>query len=136
MGPVDWLAVILAANFAVGLGIVWNGPLFRTGKPLLGGRKADGSPQSRNWALVLAVFLIAAAMLGHNFARIGAETLAAKPWLYFMQAGGLAIAFVLPALWLTHARNNTPLRERLVDAGFWLTAYLAMGAVFWVLAGA
>lgn len=133
MGPVDWLAVILAANLAVGIGIVWHGPLFRTGRPLLGGRNPDGSPQSRNWALVLGVFLIAAAMLGHNYARIGTETLSAKPWLYFMQAGGLAIAFVVPALWLTSARSGMPLRARLVDAGFWLTAYLAMGAVFWAL---
>ena len=112
MGPVDWLAVILAANLAVGMGIVWHGPLFRTGRPLLGGRKPDGSPQSRNWGLVLAVFLIAAAMLGHNYARIGPETLAAKPWLYFMQAGGLAIAFVVPALWLTSARSGMPLRAQ------------------------
>ena len=35
------------------------------------------------------------------FARVGAETLAAKPWLYFMMSGGLAIAFVIPALWIS-----------------------------------
>ena len=135
MGTINWLAVVLAANFAVGIGIVWHGPLFRTGRPLLGGMAADGSPQSRNWGLVLGVFLIAAAMLGHGYARIGAETLAAKPWLYFMQAGGLAIAFVVPAVWLTQARSGTLLRARLVDAGFWLAAYLGMGAVFWALSG-
>ncbi len=133
MGTINWLAVVLAANFAVGIGIVWHGPLFRTGRPLLGGLAVDGSPLSRNWGLVLGVFLIAAAMLGHSYARIGAETLAAKPWLYFMQAGGLAIAFVVPAVWLTQSRQGTPLRGRLVDAGFWLAAYLAMGAVFWAL---
>ena len=131
MGNVDWLAVVLAANFAVGIGIVWHGPLFRTGRPLLG-----ATPQSRNWALVLAVFLIAAAMLGHNYARIGDATLAAKPWLYFMQAGGLAAAFVVPAQWLTLAREGTALRARVIDAGFWLVAYLGMGAVFWALGGA
>ena len=131
MGNVDWLAVVLAANFAVGIGIVWHGPLFRTGRPLLG-----ATPQSRNWALVLAVFLIAAAMLGHNYARISDATLAAKPWLYFMQAGGLAAAFVVPAQWLTLARQGTALRARVIDAGFWLVAYLGMGAVFWALGGA
>lgn len=136
MGNVDWLAVVLAANFAVGIGIVWHGPLFRTGRPLLGGAAVDGVTQTRNWWLVLAVFLIAAAMLGHNYARIGDATLAAKPWLYFMQAGGLAAAFVLPAQWLTLAREGTALRARLVDAGFWLVAYLGMGAVFWALGGA
>ena len=133
MEPVNWIAVVLAANLAVGIGIVWNGPLFRTGRPLLGGAPPDGARQSRNWWLVLAVFLLAAAMLGHSFARIGAATLAARPWLYFMQSGGLALAFVVPALWLTHARVGTPARAALVDAGFWLVAYLAMGAVFWAL---
>ena len=56
-----------------------------------------------------------------------------KPWLYAMQAGGLALAFVIPAVWLTHARHGANARQRLVDAGFWLAAYLAMGATFWAL---
>jgi hypothetical protein len=129
MGPVNWLAVILAANLAVGIGIVWHGPLFRTGRPLLEG--PGGA--ARNYTSVVIVMLLAAAMLGHSFARIGAETLHAKPWLYFMQSGGLAIAFVIPALWLTNARNGAGRRERLIDCGFWLAAYLAMGATFWAL---
>jgi hypothetical protein len=83
MGPVNWLAVVLAANLAVGLGIVWHGPLFRTGRPLLGGQGAG----PRSYAAVVIVMLIAAAMLGHSLARIGAETLHAEPWLYAMQSG-------------------------------------------------
>lgn len=133
MDPIDWIAVILAANAAVAVGIVWHGPLFRSGRPLLGGLATDGRPQTRNWWLVVGVFALAAAMLGHNFARIGAATLAAKPWLYFMQAGGLALAFVVPALWLTYARFEAEKRAALVDCGFWLAAYLAMGTVFWAL---
>lgn len=125
MGPVNWLAVVLAANVAVAVGIVWHGPLFRTGRALL-----DGQP-GRKYAAVVIVMLIGAAMLGHSFARIGAETLAAKPWLYFMQSGGVALAFIIPALWLTHARAGASGRARLIDCGFWLAAYLAMGATFW-----
>ena len=34
MDPINWLAVILAANLAVVVGIVWHGPLFRTGEQL------------------------------------------------------------------------------------------------------
>lgn len=133
MGNVDWLAVVLAASFVVGIGIVWHGPLFRSGRPLIGGAAANGTAPMRNLWLVFAVFLIASAMLGHNYARIGEATLAAKPWLYFMQAGGLGAAFVVPALWLTHARQGTAPRERLIDAGFWLAAYLGMGGMFWML---
>jgi hypothetical protein len=130
MGPINWLAVVLAANLAVGVGIVWHGPLFRTGRPLLEGQGGKG----RSYTTVVIVMLIAAAMLGHSLARIGPETLQAKPWLYFMQSGGLAIAFVIPALWLTHARSGASMRDRVIDCGFWLAAYLAMGAVFWALA--
>lgn len=128
MGPVNWVAVILAANLAVAVGLVWHGPLFRTGRPLL-----EGGP-AKSYAVVVLVMLIGAAMLGHNYARIGAATLAAKPWLYFMQSGGIAIAFVIPAVWLVQARQAQPLSQRLIDCGYWLVAYLVMGATFWALA--
>ena len=73
-------------------------------------------------------------MLGHALARIGPEKLAAKPQLFFMQSGGLALAFVLPAVWLIQLRDGTPRRQTIVDSLAFLTAYLAMGAVFWVRA--
>lgn len=94
-----------------------------------------GGPLKPSSYSVLAgvVFVLAATMLGHGFARIGAETLAAKPWLYFMQTGGTALFFVVPAVWLTHTRNSTEPARRLLDCGFWLVAYLAMGTVFWAL---
>ncbi|MCT2399757.1 DUF1761 domain-containing protein [Novosphingobium mangrovi (ex Huang et al. 2023)] len=129
MGPVNWLAVFLAAALALAVGLVWNGPLFRTGRQLLQGNAESGG----NYMLVGFVFLISSVMLGHNFARIGAETLSAKPWLYFMQTGGIALAFVVPAVWLTHLRDRVEPMRRVVDCAFWLVAYLAMGLVFWVL---
>jgi hypothetical protein len=129
MGPVNWVAVILAANLAVAVGIVWHGPVFRTGRPLLEG---SGGP-AKSYGVVVIVMLIGAAMLGHNFARIGAETLHAKPWLYLMMSGGIALAFVIPAIWLAQARHGQTLSQRLIDCGYWLVAYLTMGAVFWAL---
>jgi hypothetical protein len=129
MGPINWVAVILAANLAVAVGIVWHGPLFRTGRPLLEG---TGGP-AKSYAVVIVVMLLAAAMLGHNFARIGPATLQAKPWLYFMMSGGVAAFFVIPAVWLASARQGQETRLRLLDSGYWLLAYLVMGAVFWAL---
>ncbi len=70
-------------------------------------------------------------MLGHSFARIGAETLASKPWLYFMQSGGVALAFIIPAVWLTHARNGRPARA-LIDAAL-AGGLSGDGTVFWAL---
>ena len=129
MGSIDWIAVILAANLATAVGIVWHGPLFRTGRPLL-----EGAGRRKSYLLVVLVMLFAATMLGHLYARIGPAVMAAKPWLYFMQAGGIALAFIVPALWLAEARHAVPWRERLINAGFWVVAYLVMGAVFWALA--
>lgn len=133
MGPSNWLAVILAANLAVALGIVWYGPLFGGGRPLLQGHLPDGARPASGWGLAVGVMLAAALMLGHNFARIGAETLHAKPWLYVMMGGGFALWFVVPALYLGLARRGVGSRERWIDCGFWLAAYLAMCAVFWAL---
>lgn len=130
MGPVNWIAVLLAAAAALLIGVLWKGPLDRKGRrTMLGGtlRPAGHS------VLVAVVFVLAAVMLGHGFARIGADTLAVKPWLYFMQTGGTALFFVVPAVWLTHTRNGTEPARRLLDCAFWLVAYLGMGLVFWVL---
>ncbi|HKT84493.1 MAG TPA: DUF1761 domain-containing protein [Novosphingobium sp.] len=129
MGPVNWLAVFLAAALALAIGMVWNGPFFRTGRQLLPGK----SERMGKFILVGLLFLVSSAMLGHNFARIGTETLHAKPWLYLMQTGGIAIAFVIPAVWLSHLRNRTEPMNRVVDCIFWLIAYIAMGVVFWAL---
>jgi hypothetical protein len=129
MGPIDWLAVFLAANLAVAVGIVWYGPLFRTGRPLLEG---EGGPRkSFGWAV--AAMLAAATLIGHNFARIGPERLHERPWLYWMMSGGLALFLVAPALLLMLARYGVPLRNRLVDAGYWVVALLVMGTVFWAM---
>lgn len=92
--------------------------------------------QLRTGWLIAAVplNLVAALMLGHALARIGPEKLAAKPQLFFMQSGGLALAFVIPALWLTQLRDGTPRRQTVIDSLAFLIAYLAMGAVFWLRA--
>ncbi len=135
MGPINWLAVILSANLAIAVGIVWYGPLFG-GAPLFG--RVTGEERERGGpvrGMLMAVLLqgFSALMLGHNYARIGTETLAAKPWLYWMQAGGIAIAFILPALWISYSRQRLSRREALIDSLFWLVVYLATATVFWAL---
>ncbi len=135
MGPVDWLAVIAAALAAFGVGGVWYGPLFGRAKleevgP--GGLAARRTPL-RTLSITMALLLVSAAMIGHMFARIDPATLDAKPWLYFMMSGGLAGAFVIPALLISYTHQRVSTRLALIDAGYWLIAYLAMGAAFRVL---
>ena len=116
MGPVNWIAVVLAAGVAaLVLWLFWRG----------------ASPRVKSW--LYAVQLVPAAMLGHALARIGPDKLELKPHLYFMQAGGLALAIVIPALWLAQARHGVAARETWRDSAALLIAYLGMGTVFWLL---
>jgi hypothetical protein len=129
LGPVNWIAVALAAAAALAMFVLWNGRLFR---PTANGLGAP-MQRPRRYGIAAGAFAFAAVMMGHNFARIGAETLSAKPWLYFMQTGGVAVFFVIPAVWLTQSRAAVEPMRRVIDAGLWLVAYLAMGLVFWAL---
>ena len=128
MGPINWLAVPVSAALAMAVAFVWYGPLF-------GAARTRDVQDSRAASVLGGALLqaLSAAMLAHNFARIGAATLAVKPWLYWMQSGGIAVAFIIPALWISYARRRLPRREALIDSGFWLVTYLATGTVFWAL---
>lgn len=120
MGPVNWLAVILAAGAALLVAAVWN-------------RARSAGAGLPVVVLTALLLLLTSAMMGHMFARVGYATLAAKPWLYFMMSGGLAGAFVVPAVVISYAHRRLGTRAALIDAGFWLAAYLAMGLVFFLL---
>ena len=135
MGPVNWLAVVAAALAAFALGALWYGPLFGRAKleEVGPGGLAARSHPARTLGITAAMLLVSATMIGHMFARVGAETLAAKPWLYFMMAGGLALTFVIPALLVSYTHQRLSTRLAAIDAGYWQVAYLAMGLVFWVL---
>ena len=135
MGPVNWIAVVVAALAAGALALAWFGPAFGRAKTrkVTGGRVVMTKARPERIAALSAILLlITSTMLGHMFARIGAETLTAKPWLYFMMSGGLAIAFVIPALWISFSHIRVATRVALIDAGYWLVAYLAMGLVFYL----
>jgi len=110
MGPINWLAVAVAA--LLGAGVLWA---FLRG---------NGSGMA-----TYVLQIVPAAMLGHALARIGPDKLVAKPQLYFMQSGGLALAIVIPALWI--ARQGAPAAQTWRASAAFLAAYLVMGAVFW-----
>lgn len=135
MGPVNWIGVIVATLVALGFSTLWYGPLFgrarleEVGPGKLGIRRSPG----RTAAITAALLLITATMMGHMFARVGEATLDVKWWLYFMMSGGLAIAFVIPSLWISYSQQRISTRLALIDGGFWLFAYLSMGLAFFVL---
>lgn len=112
MGPVNSITVLIAALVAAA--VLWA--FWRARLPLWG----------------YALTLIPAAMLGHALARIGPDKLAAKPQLYFMQSGGLALAIVLPAVWMIGLRDRSGGNALAQDSSALILAFLAMGAVFWL----
>lgn len=132
MGQVNWMAVILATLAALAVSALWYGPVFgrarleEVGPGKLGIRRSP----ARTAAISAALLFISATMMGHMFARVGLDTLSVKWWLYFMMSGGLAIAFVIPSLWISYSQQRISTRLALIDGGFWLVAYLSMGLAF------
>lgn len=118
MGPVNWLAIGVAALVAGLLAFPWYGLW----------RMARGPAPLRLLALVFPAWLI-----GHNFARVGAETLAAKPYLYWMMSGGFALFIVIPTGAALYGRHGIRGRVALADATYVFAAFMAMGTVFWLM---
>ena len=132
MGQINFLAVLLAAVAAFAVGALWYGALF--GKPWrdeLG--IVPGQPPKLGMGAMFGgnfvLLLLSAFMLGHMFARN--PGLASH--LYFMMSGGVGAFFIVPALWINYLYQGRSRKLALIDAGHWIAAYLAMGAVFWAL---
>ncbi|MDT0576834.1 DUF1761 domain-containing protein [Croceicoccus sp. F390] len=124
----DWPGVLFAALTVMIVAATWY-RLF--GRPVARYAGLAGAEiQRRPLVAVTGTFLLvllSAAMLGHMFARIDPE----RWWLFPMMSGGIAVAFIIPALWTNYLHQRRPRAIAMVDAGFWLVAYLSMGLVFW-----
>ena len=133
MGPINMLAVLLAAVAAFAVGALWYGALF--GKAWRGELGFDScQPPKVGMGAMLGgnfvLLLLSALLLGHNFAR----NPGLPSHLYFMMSGGVAAFFIVPALWTTYLYQGRSLKLALMDAGHWIVAYLAMGTVFRLMA--
>lgn len=130
MGPVDWIGVFLAACMALAVAALWY-RLFA--RPLAQMAGPGGLEWRRNPVVTIsatvALIIPPAVLLGHMFARLSDPS---KWWLYPMMSGGIALFFVIPALWTNYLHQRNPRVIALIDAGFWLVAYLSMGFVFWL----
>lgn len=128
MGPVDWIGAFLAAIAAMVVAAAWyrlfSRPMAMLAGP--GGLEVRRRPLTTIFGTFLLV-LVSATMLGHMFARLSDPS---KWWLYPMMSGGVALFFVIPALWTNYLHQRNPRTIALIDAGFWLCAYLVMGLVF------
>lgn len=125
---VNWLAVVLAALAGFVVGGLWYGPLF--GKKWMAAAGLNEEQlKSHNiattYGFTFLLSLLASWTLAHGFATY--------PDLAFsvmvLTALGVAIGFVVPALWTNYLFSQKKGALYWIDAGYWLLFYTSMGLV-------
>ena len=128
MGPINWLAVILAAEAFFAVGVVWYGALF--GKAWQKQLWPEGTPKMGGSPVVLfglcfLAELVVSAMFGHMLARIQPPT-----HVIWMMAFGFGATIMTPAIAINYLFQRRSLTLFAIDAGHIILGALAMGAVF------
>lgn len=128
MVQISWIAVLVAALTGFVVGGLWYGPLF--GKAWMQERGLSEEDVRRgNPALIygpaLILSIVSATFLGHLFGHFDPD-----PRRMMMMATGVALGFVIPAIGTNYLFSRASLKLFLIDAGYWLAFYAAMGGVF------
>jgi len=128
-----WLPIVLAALAGFLVGGLWYGPLF--GKAWM---KARGiTPESAAGANMPVIFgmtflfnLIAAVMLDHLYL-----TYDTPMGLHYslVVAAIIGVGFISTSIGVNYLFSRMPRALFLIDAGYWITVYLVMGAIFGLL---
>lgn len=125
---VNWLAVVLAALAGFVVGGIWYGPLL--GKKWMAAAGIDegqlkNANMAKTYGFTFLLSLLASWTLAHVFATY--------PDLAFsimvMTAFGVALGFVVPAIWTNYLFSQKKGSLFWIDAGYWLLFYTAMGLV-------
>lgn len=129
---VNWLAVVLAALAGFVVGGIWYGPIMgkrwmaaigMTEEDMQNVDKRGGMAKIYGFTFLLS--LVASWTLAHVFATY--------PELAFgvmvLTAFGVALGFILPALWTNYLFQGANRSLYLIDGGYWLLFYTAMGCV-------
>ena len=130
MGPLNWLAIVLAtAGFFV-VGAIWYGALFRQAWAREVGvtDPPKGAGVARVMGLTLLAEFVIVLMLGHLFARIQPDDRAKM-----MMAVGFGLAIMTPALAINYLHQRRSLKLFLIDAGHFVVGMTVVGLVFVLL---
>ncbi len=125
---VNWLAVILAAAAGFVVGGLWYGPLM--GKRWMAAvgiteQQIREGNMVKTYGFTFLLSLLASWTLAHVFA-----TYPDLPFsIIVLTAFGVALGFVVPALWTNYLFQGTKRSLFFIDAGYWLLFYAAMGIV-------
>ncbi|WP_459787748.1 DUF1761 domain-containing protein [Alteriqipengyuania sp. 357] len=133
MGGIDFVQVLLGAAAFFLVGMVWYGVLFgKVWKRAVGrGEDAEFSGDRPIWlvfGLTFAFALLISLTLAHQFAMSTPSVRA-----MMMIAVGYGLMLMVPAVGIRYLYLNVPGRVFAIDAGFFVTAMAAMGAVFVLL---
>jgi hypothetical protein len=131
MQQMNWVAIPVAAFAGFVIGGLWYGPLF--GKAWMKERHLTDADLTRgNMVLIYGttflLSVVSAFFLGHLLAHFAPDAQRTM-----MLATGIALGFIIPALGINYLFSRMSLKLFLIDAGYWLIFYAAMGAVFLIL---
>jgi hypothetical protein len=130
---IHWLAMIAAAVAGFAVGGIWYGPLF--GKAWMAARGiAKEDTAGMNMPLIFgSTFLLnlfSAFMLDHLYNSYDAPVGLHHSLVI---AAIIAIGFIIPAMGVNYLFSRLSRGLFLIDAGYWLVVYLAMGGIFGLL---
>ena len=125
---VNWLAVVLAALAGFVVGGIWYGPLM--GKRWMAAvgiteQEVREGSMVKTYGSTFLLSLLASWTLAHVFAtypELGFE-------IMVLTAFGVALGFVVPALWTNYLFQGAKRPLYWIDGGYWLLFYTAMGLV-------
>ncbi len=127
----NWLTIIVAAAAGFFVGGLWYGPIM--GKAWMAEHGFTEEALAKGnmvqiYGTTFVLSLISAFFLGHLLAHFNP-----KPVQTMMISTGIALGFIIPAIGTNYLFSRASLKLFLIDAGYWLLFYAAMGAVFVVL---
>lgn len=132
MGPLNWLAIVLATIVFFAIGAVWYTALFGKAWQREVGLSTEQLTGGRNMMVIMGTCLllefVVVLMLGHLFARIQPGDHAKM-----MMATGFGLAIMAPAIGINYLYQRRSLTLFLIDAGHFVVGMAAVGLVFVLL---
>jgi hypothetical protein len=132
MANANFLAILVAALSGFLIGGIWYGPLFGKVWQREAGVSQEAMGETSPYKLFGLTFLfsvLSAVFLGHLLASTGVS----KPHVIMMISVGVAIGFIIPAFGTNYLFGRKSGTLFVIDAGYWVVYYAAMGGVFLLL---
>ena len=127
------LAIAAAAALSFLIGGVWYSPILFAKRWQRESGLSDERIKNANMPMIFGTTfvlnLFAAFILAHVLDTYGEPSLD----LSLMIAGGIALGFVVTAIGVNYLFSRASLKLFLIDSGYWLLNYLAMGAILGIM---